>query len=228
MTENRKFDEGKDFTKRDDVVKGTGDAVAVFRGIQADLNFFAEKVGFEAVKVDGLLGPQSLAALQATNAAVIKANPALGGTLIEPKAVADVASYAMMARDWLEKTARAALNVGDLRRYHRGAGKEWNTKDQIAYGAGPVHEDFVKLQVALNRFAEPVGFAKLEADGFLGAKTATATKKVYDAVVAKHPMSVMTMFPVPDSKEDVAEYAMFIRDWLHKTAAKHLLGEASA
>jgi lysozyme family protein len=223
-----KLDEGKDWTKQGDAIKGNGEAVAVFRGIQADLNFFAEKVGFELVKVDGVLGPKTLAALQATNAAVIKANPALGGTLIEPKTIDDVASFATLARDWLEKTARAALNVGDLRRYHKGTGKDWNTKDTIAYGAGPVHEEFVKLQVALNRFAETVGFTKLEADGFLGSKTAAATKKIYDATVAKSPLNAMTVFPVPDTKEEVAEYAAFIRDWLHEKAAKALLGEAGA
>lgn len=228
MSENRKLDEGKDWTKNGDVVKGSGDAVAEFRGIQADLNFFAEKVGFAPVKVDGVLGPKTLAALQATNAAVVKANPLLAGTLIEPKSVADVATFAMSSRDWLEKTARSALNVADQRRFHRGTGKDWNVKDQIAYGAGPAHEEFTKLQVALNRFAESLGFGKLEADGFLGAKTVTATKKVYDAVVAKNPLAAMTVFPVPDSKEELAEYAMFIRDWLHKTAAKNLLGEAGA
>lgn len=223
-----KLDEGKDWTKHGDVVQGKGDAVAVFRGIQADLNFFADKVGFEAVKVDGALGPKTLAALQATDAAVTKANPALGGTLIAPKTVADVATFANLARTWLEKTARAALNVGDLRRYHRGTGKEWNVKDAIAYGAGPVHEAFKALQQNLNRFADAVGFAKLEVDGFLGAKSAAATKQVYDALVAKSPLNAMTVFPVPDTKEEVAEYAMFIADWLDKKAAKQLLGEAGA
>lgn len=228
MTDNRKLDSGADWTKHDDVVTGKGDAVAVFRGVQADLNFFADKVGFEPVTVDGRLGPKTLAALQATNAAVIAVNPALGGTLIEPKTVADVASFAMLARDWLEQTARQALNVGDLRRYHRGAGKEWNTKDAIAYGAGPVHDAFKQLQAALNRFADAVGFAALEVDGFLGRKTAEATKRVYDALVAKSPVHAMTVFPVPDTKEEVAEYAMFIHHWLEQKAAKHLLGEAGA
>jgi lysozyme family protein len=223
-----KLDEGKDWTTQGDVVHGKGDAVAVFRGIQADLNYFADKVGFEAVKVDGVLGPKTLAALQATDAAVTKANPALGGTLIAPKTVGDVATFAGLARTWLEATARAALNVGDLRRYHRGHGKEWNTKDTIAYGAGPVHEEFKGLQADLNRFAATVGFAPLEVDGFLGAKTAAATKQVYDALVAKSPLNAMTVFPVPDTKEEVAEYAMFIRDWLNKKAAKGLLGEVGA
>lgn len=228
MTDNRKLDEGNDWTKQGDAVKAKGEAVAEFRGIQADLNYFAEQLGFEAVKVDGILGPKTLAALQATNAAVTKANPLLGGTLIEPKTVTDVATYAMLARDWLEKTARAALNVADLRRFHRGTGKDWNVKDAIAYGAGPAHDEFVKLQVALNRFGPIVGFGKLEADGFLGAKTVAATKQIYDALIAKSPLHAMTVFPVPDTKEELAEYAMFIRDWLHKKVAKELGAQVDA
>lgn len=228
MSENRKLEDGKDWTKDGNVVRGKGDAVAVFRGVQADLNFFAEKVGFELVKVDGVLGPFTLAAIQATNKAVIATNPGLAGTLIAPNTVEDVATWAMLARDWLEKTARNALNVSSERRYHRGTGKDWNVKDAIAYGAGPVHTDFQGLQADLNRFAGAVGFAKLEVDGFLGPKTAKATKAVYDALVAKNPLASITMFPVPDTKEEVAEYAMFIRHWLQHVAAKKLLGEAGA
>ncbi|MEZ4399607.1 MAG: hypothetical protein R3B06_06295 [Kofleriaceae bacterium] len=227
MTDNRKLEQGSDWTQNGDTVTGTGLARDVFRGIQADLNFFAEKLGFELIKVDGVLGPKSLAALQAVNAAVIKSNPALTGTLVPPNSVTDVATYAMMSRDWLEKTARKALNVADLRRYHKGAGQEWNTKDAIAYGAGPIHDEFQGLQTDLNRFAEALGYAPLKVDGFLGAKTAAATKAVYDALVAKNPMNAMTMFPVPDTKEECAEYCMFIRDWLGKAASK-LLGEAGA
>lgn len=213
-----KLEEGKDWTKQGENVKGSGDAHATFRGIQADLNYFAEKVGFEPVKVDGILGPKTMAALRATRAAVLKANPGLAVSFMEPSSVAEVASHAAIARQWLETIARAALNVGNLRRYHRGAGKEWNVKDGIAYGAGPVHDEFKRLQSDLNRLAPVVGFEVLDVDGFLGAKTAAATKRVYDALVAKSPLNAVTAFPVPDTKEEVAEYAMFIRDWLAKKA----------
>lgn len=223
-----KLEQGKDWTKDGEVVRGKGDAVALFKGIQADLNYFAEKVGFELVKVDGVLGPKTLAALQATNKKVIAANPGLAGTLIAPNTVEDVATFAPVARAWLEQTARTALGVSDQRRYHKGSGKDWNVKDTIAYGAGPVHADFQGLQSDLNRFASAVGFAPLEVDGFLGAKTAAATKAVYDALVKKGPLFAVTMFPVPDTKEEVAEYAQFIRHWLQNTAAKKLLAEAGA
>ncbi|MBP8811992.1 MAG: hypothetical protein KBG48_34265 [Kofleriaceae bacterium] len=227
MTDNRKLEAGRDWNQAGDTITGDAATREIFRGIQADLNYFAEPCGFEAVKVDGVLGPKSLAALQAVNAAVIKANPALTGTLMPPTTVADVATYAMMTRDWLEKTARSALGVTDLRRYHKGTGKEWNVKDAIAYGAGPVHADFVALQTDLNRFAGALGFAALDTDGMIGPKTAKAVKAIYDALVAKNPLNVITAFPVPDTKEEVAEYCMFIRAWL-ATKAGALLAEAGA
>ena len=216
------------WTQQGDVVTGKGDAAAVFRGIQADLNFFADKVGFEAVKVDGTLGPKTLAAIKAVEAAVIAARPTASGTLAEQHDVGDVATNAASTRAWLEGVARDALGVGDLRRYHRGQGKEWNVKDAIAYGAGPVHDEFKGLQADLNHFASTVGFKTLEVDGFIGAQTAAAVKQVYDAVVGKKPLAAMTPFPVPDTKEEAAEFAMFIRTWLHDVATKTLLAETVA
>ncbi|MBA3542393.1 MAG: hypothetical protein H0T79_22445 [Deltaproteobacteria bacterium] len=220
------FEQGKDWDQQGDVIRGKGGAVATFRGIQADLNYFAEKVGFEMVKVDGLLGPKTVNAVNKVYQAVIKAQPMLAATLAPPSSPDMIAQLAPMVRGWLSETARNALQVGDLRRYHMGTGKDWNVKDVIAYGAGPVHEDFKGLQTDLNRFAGSLGFGKLEVDGFLGPKTATAVTTVYNAVVSKNPMLGNTLFPVPDSKEEVAEYAQFIRQWIRDTAAKNLLAEA--
>jgi lysozyme family protein len=219
------YAEGDDWTQHGDVVTGKGDAVVTFRAIQADLNYFADKVGFEAVKVDGALGPKTLAAVQAVVAAVAAADPALAGPPAQ-EAVGDVATHAVFTRAWLETTAREALGVGDLRHYHRGAGKEWNVKDTIAYGAGPVHEDFRALQADVNKFAEVAGFAPLQVDGFIGSRTAAAVKAIYDAVVARRPMAAMTPFPVPDDKEETAEFCMFIRKWLADIATRTLLAEA--
>lgn len=218
------YAEGTDWTQHGHVITGKGDAVATFRALQADLNFFADKVGFDAVKVDGALGERTLAAVQATIAAVAKADAALAGPPAQ-STLADVATHAVFTRAWLEGTARHALGVGDLRHYHRGQGKEWNVKDAIAYGAGPVHEDFKGLQADVNGFAAVVGFDPLEVDGFIGAKTARAVKAIYDATVKKKPMAAMTPFPVPDSKEEVAEFCMFIRKWLADVAGKALLAE---
>jgi lysozyme family protein len=198
------------------------------RGLQADLNFFAEKLGFELVKVDGVIGPKSLAATKAVYDAVVKAQPILASTVAAPNSVEDVVNSAPMLRGWLEKTARETLGVANLRRYHKGSGKDWNVKDTIAYGAGPVHQDFVDLQKDLNRFATALGFAPLTADGFIGAKTAAAVKSVYDAVVKKNSLLAATVFPVPDTKEEAAEYTQFIRSWLTGVAAKNLLAEQSA
>ena len=44
-------------------------------------------------------------------------------------------------------------------------------------------------------------------------------------MIAKKPLAAMTPFPVPDTKEEVAEFCMFIRAWLHDVAGKHLLAE---
>lgn len=198
------------------------------RGLQADLNFFAEKVGFDLVKVDGVVGPKTLAAAQKVHDAVVAEKPMLGATIPKPDSVDAIVGLAPMYRVWLEGSARNALDVGDLRRYHKGSGKDWNTKDTIAYGAGPVHDDFVALQADLNHYASSLGFAKLTTDGFIGAKTAAAVKAVYDAVVAKNPLQAVTLFPVPDTKEEAAEYAQFIRAWLKNVAAKQLLAERMA
>src|SRR5207342_3438902 len=118
--------------------------------------------------------------------------------------------------------ARTAIELSPLRRYHQGTGKEWNTKDQIAYGAGPVHEDFKKLQESVNHFAGALGFSPLTVDGFLGAHTAKAVTSIYEATIKKNPLLIGTAFPPPDSKEEVAEYAQFIRQWLDTTASKAL------
>ncbi len=227
MSDDRTLETDRDWTQHGDTITGTGAAREVFRGIQADLNYFADKVGFEPIKVDGVLGPKTMAALKATHVAVVASNPMLAATLIPPTTVAETAAHAMASRTWLETTARKALGLTDLRRYHKGSGKEWNVKDAIAYGAGPVHADFLALQTDLNRFAKAIGFAPLAVDGFLGAKTAAATKAIYDALVAKNPMNAITSFPVPDTKEECAEYCMFIRAWLGKSAGQ-LLAEVGA
>lgn len=192
------------------------------RGLQADLNFFAEKLGYELVKVDGVLGPKTLAATKAVYDAVVAKQPILASTIAAPASVDDVKKFAPSFRVWLETTARDALGVANLRRYHKGAGKDWNVKDTIAYGAGPVHEDFVALQKDLNKFAGALDFKPLEADGFIGDKTSAAVKKVYDAVIGKNQLLAATMFPVPDTKEEAAEYAQFIRAWLRDVAGKQV------
>ena len=100
-------------------------------------------------------------------------------------------------------------------------GKDWNLKGEIAYGVGPVHEDLKGLQKALNSFTSITGH-KLDVDGFIGPKSAHAVKAIYDAVVKKNPLLTATPFPVPDTKEEVAEYAEFIRDWVKSTASTAL------
>lgn len=117
--------------------------------------------------------------------------------------------------------------MATLRKYERGEGKDWNVKESIAYGKGDVHKDFQGLQADLNRFASIVGFEKLDVDGFLGPKSVSAIKGIYQKVIQKNPGLSATAFPVPDTKEEVAEYCQFIRQWLQTTVAK-ALGTAEA
>ena len=115
--------------------------------------------------------------------------------------------------------------MAQLRKYEKGEGKDWNTKESIAFGRGDVHKDFQGLQADLNRFAGAVGFEKLDIDGFLGPRSVTAFNKIYDAALAKNPLLAANVFPPPKTKEDIAEYCQFMRQWLQETAAKVLLAE---
>ncbi len=223
-TELRTLIKGTDWDASGANVVGKGaEGLAVLRGLQADLNRFGEAAGFAHVKVDGVIGAASAAAVQQIHKAVIATNPGLAATPFPPpETAALVGEYAMYIRFWLAGVAAGALGVGRLRRYERGAGKDWNTRDTIAYGAGPVHADFVALQTDLNRFAAALGFAALDTDGFIGGKTAAAVTRVYQATIVKNPLLVGTPFPPPDTKEEAAEYCAFIREWLAGPAGRTL------
>lgn len=228
MSNMIEYASGRDFSVSGANVSGKGDARSDFRGLQADLNAYAPSVGFEGVKVDGVIGPQTLAAVQQVVAAVKTKNAMVPTTFPEPSAADGVARYAQWIREWLQSMASKTLGVSTLRVFQKGTGKDWNTKGEIAYGAGAVHDEFRQLQQSLNRFADVAGFGKLEVDGFIGARTAAATKAVYDKVVARNAMLGVTLFPPPETKEEAAAFAAFIRQWLDTTAAKHLLAEAGA
>jgi lysozyme family protein len=225
---NNEYVSGTDFTASGSNFTGKGEAKSEFRGLQADLNLYAQVANFEAVKIDGILGPQTLDALKKTVDAVLAKNKLLVPAAFTYNSPEDLAKYAPRVRDWLHSTAAKTLDVSPFRLYKKGSGQDWNIKGDIAYGAGPVHDEFVGLQNDLNRLADVVGFKKLDTDGFIGPKTAQAVKATYDKVVAKNAIFGVTLFPPPDTKEETAEFAAFIRDWLDKTASKQLLAEASA
>ena len=107
----------------------------------------------------------------------------------------------------------------ELRNYEKGEGKDWNTKDSIAYGRGPVHEDFKGLQADINRFAEEVGFRKVEVDGFLGPHTVEAWNKIYSAALAKDPAATAA-FPAITQKEQLATLCQHVRQWLQTKGSK--------
>jgi lysozyme family protein len=225
---NNEYVSGTDFTSSGSNVTGKGEAHTEFRGLQADLNLYAQVANFEAVKVDGVIGQRTADAVKKVVDAVLAKNKLLVPAAFTYNNAEDVAKFAPRVRDWLHSTAAKTLEVSPFRLYKKGTGQDWNIKGDIAYGAGPVHDEFVGLQNDLNKFADAVGFEKLKNDGFIGPKTAAAVKRVFDQISVKNAMLAVTLFPPPDTKEETAEFAAFIRDWLDKTAARHLLAEAGA
>jgi len=226
MSNTNEYVSGKDFTSNGSSITGKGEAHSEFRGLQADLNLYAQVANFEAVKIDGAIGQHTTSALKKVVDAVLAKNKLLIPAAFTYNSPEEVAQYTPRIRDWLHSTAAKTLQVSPFRNYKKGTGQDWNVKGDIAYGAGAVHDEFVNLQNDLNKFADAVGFEKLKADGFIGPKTAAAVKRVFDQISVKNPMLAVTLFPPPDTKEETAEYAAFIRDWLDKTASRHLLAEA--
>lgn len=219
---------GKDYTNNGSSFRGKGEALSEFRSLQADLNLYAQAANYEAVRIDGMIGPRTHDAVKKVVEAVLAKNKLLVPATFTYDSPEDIAKYAPRIRDWLHAVASPNLKVSPFRLYKKGTGQDWNVKGEIAYGAGAVHDEFMGLQRDLNRFADVVGFQKLDVDGKLGPRTAAAVKAVYDKVVAKNAVYSVTLFPPPDTKEEAAEFASFIRDWLDKTAAKQLLAEAGA
>lgn len=217
-----------DWTQNGNNVSAKGETRSEFRSLQADLNQYAQAANFEPVVVDGVLGPRTAEAVKKTVAAVLAKNSLLVPAEFTYDGPDHVAKYAARIRDWLHSTAATTLAVNPFRIYTKGQGKDWNIKGDIAYGAGPVHDQFQQLQRTLNTLAGVVGFGKLEVDGFIGPKTAAAVMATFEKVKAKNAILAVTLFPPPDTKEETAEYAAFINDWLDKIAIKNLVAEAGA
>ncbi len=221
-------EELKDWTQNGNTVSAKGETRSQFRSLQADLNQYAQAVNFEPVVVDGLIGPKTADAVKKTVDAVLAKNSLLVPAEFTYDGPDHVAKYAARIRDWLHSTAAKTLAVNPYKVYEKGQGKDWNIKGDIAYGAGAVHDQFLQLQRTLNTLAGVVGFSKLDVDGFIGPKTAAAVFATYEKLKAKNAIYGVTLFPPPDTKEETAEYAAFITDWLEKIAIKQLVAEAGA
>lgn len=221
------FAPGKDFTANGSNFTATGEVLSEFRSLQADLNAFAQVGGYEAIKIDGIVGPDTMTAVAGVVVAVA-AKGSLVPTPFTAASVEDVARNTPAIREWLQTTAAKTLDVSTFRVLKRGEGQDWNVKGDIAYGKGGVHDDFLGIQRELNKVASVVGFKPLEVDGMIGPRTAEAVKQTYEKVIAKNPLFRMTLFPPPDTKEETAAYAQFILGWLRDTAVKQLANTASA
>lgn len=226
-TLNTKFVSGKDYTAQHNYFAGIGTASVTFRGLQADLNLFAKSCGFDAVVIDGLIGDKTLVAANTLINTAVAKDVSKTPDFFRMESVEEVAKNAVEIRNWLRTVAGPTLQVTTARTYVRGEGKDWNVKGDIAYGVGTVHDEFKSLQADLNQLAAHVGFAQLTVDGFLGPQTAAAVKKIYEVTVPKNPLFGITMFPVPDTKEEVAEFCMMIREWIRTVAVKNLIAEAA-
>lgn len=221
-------EELKDWTQQGSTVSAKGETRSQFRSLQADLNQYAQAANFEPVVVDGVIGPKTADAVKKTVDAVLAKNSLLVPAEFTWSGPDHVAKYAARIRDWLHSTAATTLAVNPFKVYEKGSGKDWNVKGDIAYGAGAVHDQFQQLQRTLNQLADVVGFGKLDVDGFIGPKTAAAVYATYEKLKARNAIYGVTMFPPPDTKEETAEYAAFINDWLLKIAMPQLVAEAGA
>src|SRR5437867_126916 len=106
------FVSGQDWTRSGSTITGKGEAKSEFRGLQADLNQYATAASFEGVKVDGILGPQTVDAANKVVKAVLATSSLLVPVEFEtPDNVDHVARYAARIRDWLHSTAAMALKV---------------------------------------------------------------------------------------------------------------------
>src|SRR4051812_16650302 len=105
MTNMTEYASGKDWSTDGSNLAGKGAARAEFRGLQADLNAYAHVVGFEGVKVDGIIGPRTLEAVTKVIGAVKANNALVPTTFPEPQKAEGVAQYASWIREWLQTMA---------------------------------------------------------------------------------------------------------------------------
>jgi lysozyme family protein len=101
------------------------------------------------------------------------------------------------------------------------AGKDFTASGGNFTAKGEVLSEFRSLQADLNRFAAVANFEGVKVDGIVGPRTLDSVKKVIAAVLAKNSLLVPAAFTA-DNTEEVARYALRIREWLQTTAAKTL------
>jgi lysozyme family protein len=95
---------------------------------------------------------------------------------------------------------------------------------------GAVHQNFVNLQRAINRWSGKAGFSPIGADGLIGAATVGALQKAGNVMLGTLPGALATvaknMFASNLTKENVAANAVTLTDSLNSAADKLEAGGA--
>lgn len=117
---------------------------------------------------------------------------------------------------------------GSLGAYERGA--DFNCTTTICYGVtkqgeakpGAVHQAFVNLQRAINRWSGKARFGAIAEDGFIGAGTVAALKKAGTAALDHLPVGVkqvaQALFTANVTKETIATNAQGLTERLNEAA----------
>lgn len=111
-------------------------------------------------------------------------------------------------------------------------GTDFNCTSTICYGVtkpgesspGAVHQTFVNLQRAINRWSGKAGFTSVAVDGFIGAATVIALQKAGNALLGTLPGALATiaknLFSKNLTKENVAANAPQLIESLNSAADK--------
>lgn len=103
--------EGKDWNVKDSIAYGRGAVHEDFKGLQRELNRFADQAGFEKLEVDGFLGPNTVDAWNKIYQAALAVDPT--ATVAFPPIVMkeQLATLCQHVRHWLQ-TAGARIIKG--------------------------------------------------------------------------------------------------------------------
>jgi hypothetical protein len=111
MSAPRKYEqgEGKDWNVKESIAYGRGFVHDDFCGLQADLNLFSGKVGFDRLELDGFLGPKTVEIWNSIYQASLKVDPAATVQFPAITEKEQLAALCQHVRLWLMTKARGVL-----------------------------------------------------------------------------------------------------------------------